>query len=415
MARRGASCSTSGAARRGSRVRSWTCATSARRRRWTRWATWASGGCAHWASTAGRSTPPSSGPSPSATRLANGQPSFSRQIRRLREIAQSARHGGQPAGGTAAHLHRRRREPAAGRRGARAHDPPVRQPPRRDHLTARVPAPCRRTRATGRAPPSPSAASTSLRCAAYQGRALYLDADMQVFGDIAELWDIDFDGAKILCTNQPEETTPEQWRGSSHFHPGRQMSVMMLDCASAALEGPRGRRGASTRAATPTSSSCSRCAWWRRRRSGTTCPRCGTTSSTTNPGVTRLLHYTVVPTQPWKNDANPLRAALGGGVRRGVDRARTRAGAARIGRSVSGTSSGACAAWPGLCRSRRRSRPRAVSRPSCGRLGDGCRRRSGPSATGSSASQRLCGPASADRAVRRTAGNPSLRDSGSVC
>jgi hypothetical protein len=25
------------------------------------------------------------------------------------------------------------------------------------------------------------------------------------------------------------------------------------------------------------------------------------------PGVTKLLHYTVVPTQPWKNDVNPLR------------------------------------------------------------------------------------------------------------
>ncbi len=34
------------------------------------------------------------------------------------------------------------------------------------------------------------------KLAGYKGRALYLDADMQVFGDIAELWDIPFDDAQ---------------------------------------------------------------------------------------------------------------------------------------------------------------------------------------------------------------------------
>src|SRR5262245_39672731 len=62
----------------------------------------------------------------------------------------------------------------------------------------------------------------------YKGRALYLDADMQVFADVAELFDAPFGNHKVLCTNQPY--VPDAWKGNGYFHPGRQMSVMMLDC-----------------------------------------------------------------------------------------------------------------------------------------------------------------------------------------
>lgn len=43
-----------------------------------------------------------------------------------------------------------------------------------------------------------------------QGRALSIDCDMQAFGDMAELWQIPFQDATVLCTNQPEP--PDQWR-----------------------------------------------------------------------------------------------------------------------------------------------------------------------------------------------------------
>lgn len=55
--------------------------------------------------------------------------------------------------------------------------------------------------------------------AGYQGRAIYLDSDMQVFEDIRGLWTLPFDGADLLAAREPGET-------------GRrpQFSVMLLNC-----------------------------------------------------------------------------------------------------------------------------------------------------------------------------------------
>jgi hypothetical protein len=58
--------------------------------------------------------------------------------------------------------------------------------------------------------------------------AVYLDSDMLVFGDIAELATLPFDDARVLCTYQSE--TPAAWTDSNWFHSGRQFSVMVLDC-----------------------------------------------------------------------------------------------------------------------------------------------------------------------------------------
>jgi hypothetical protein len=53
----------------------------------------------------------------------------------------------------------------------------------------------------------------------YRGKAIYLDSDMQVFGDIKDLWTMPMNGAKILAA-------------SSSGYTGRrpQFSVMLLDC-----------------------------------------------------------------------------------------------------------------------------------------------------------------------------------------
>jgi hypothetical protein len=138
-----------------------------------------------------------------------------------------------------------------------------------------------------------------------RGRALYLDADMLVFGDIAELWDVPFGRARVLCTNQSK--APAAWqRHSANFRPGRQMSVMMLDCGRLdwhvgdIIEGLDAGRydyrqlmfdlcivdpdEIEERIAPEWN-----CLEWY------------------EPARTRLLHYTVVPSQPWKNDQNPLR------------------------------------------------------------------------------------------------------------
>lgn len=53
----------------------------------------------------------------------------------------------------------------------------------------------------------------------YQGRAIYLDSDMQVFRDIRELWAMPLDGARLLAVRAPE--------GSGR---APQFSVMLLNC-----------------------------------------------------------------------------------------------------------------------------------------------------------------------------------------
>lgn len=57
------------------------------------------------------------------------------------------------------------------------------------------------------------------RLAGYQGRALYVDADMIVFRDIRELWNIPFGEATVL------------YAPSSNPKRRKQFSVMLMDCA----------------------------------------------------------------------------------------------------------------------------------------------------------------------------------------
>jgi lipopolysaccharide biosynthesis glycosyltransferase len=54
----------------------------------------------------------------------------------------------------------------------------------------------------------------------YQGRAVYMDSDMLVFKDIAELWNTPFNGAKILVEKLSEASAGK----------GRLTAVMLMDC-----------------------------------------------------------------------------------------------------------------------------------------------------------------------------------------
>jgi lipopolysaccharide biosynthesis glycosyltransferase len=67
----------------------------------------------------------------------------------------------------------------------------------------------------------------------YEGRAIYLDADMLVFRDIGELWDIAFDGASIVIQEElPEHAVVHQKPGAPSKRV-KQCSVMLVDCARA--------------------------------------------------------------------------------------------------------------------------------------------------------------------------------------
>lgn len=137
----------------------------------------------------------------------------------------------------------------------------------------------------------------------YRGRAIYLDADMQVFGDIRELWDAPFDGHHVLCTRQDEP--PARWNNSAWFHPGPQMSVMVLDCGALQWDVEEivndldaGRYSYADLMF--------RLCIVPPERLDDTLPVSWNHLERYEPGVTRLVHYTVVPTQPWKSKENPL-------------------------------------------------------------------------------------------------------------
>ena len=136
---------------------------------------------------------------------------------------------------------------------------------------------------------------------AYQGRAVYLDADMLVFGDVAELASIPFGEASVLCTLQPE--LPPAWKDKPHFHAGRHTAVLVLDCSRLKWDATEIVGGLDEGRYTYAElvyqlklvepggvADTVPVAWNHLERFDET---------------TRLLHYTVVKTQPWKADKNP--------------------------------------------------------------------------------------------------------------
>lgn len=69
------------------------------------------------------------------------------------------------------------------------------------------------------------------RLAGYRGKAIYMDADMQVFADIRDLAGIPFDGAKVVIQEElPEEHQPKAGVLGAPKRRIKQCSVMLLDC-----------------------------------------------------------------------------------------------------------------------------------------------------------------------------------------
>jgi lipopolysaccharide biosynthesis glycosyltransferase len=137
----------------------------------------------------------------------------------------------------------------------------------------------------------------------YRGRALYLDADMLVFGDIAELADLPFGSKKILCS-APEH--PEAWEQHGGKYLGaRSAAVMLLDCGELLWDVDEIVAGLDEGRYTYEELMSDLCIVGPDDVANTI-PTAWNDLERFDPGETRLLHYTVVPTQPWKNDENPL-------------------------------------------------------------------------------------------------------------
>jgi len=137
----------------------------------------------------------------------------------------------------------------------------------------------------------------------YAGRAVYLDSDMLVFDDIAELAGLPFGDARVLCTYQAD--APAAWKDSRWFHPGRQFSVMVLDCERLDWDA-RAIVGGLDAGRYNYSELMFELCVLPEGQIADDVPAAWNHLEHYEAGVTKLLHYTVVPLQPWRSDDNPL-------------------------------------------------------------------------------------------------------------
>lgn len=68
------------------------------------------------------------------------------------------------------------------------------------------------------------------KLAGYQGKAIYMDADMLVFRDIRELWEIPFDGAKVVIQQEVKHEAETTQKVGAPKKRKKQCAVMLLDC-----------------------------------------------------------------------------------------------------------------------------------------------------------------------------------------
>jgi hypothetical protein len=68
------------------------------------------------------------------------------------------------------------------------------------------------------------------KLAGYQGRAIYMDADMLVFRDIRALWELPFDGAKVVIQQEVKHEAATTRKEGAPARRKKQCSVMLLDC-----------------------------------------------------------------------------------------------------------------------------------------------------------------------------------------
>jgi hypothetical protein len=140
--------------------------------------------------------------------------------------------------------------------------------------------------------------------AGYRGRGIYLDADMLVFTDIAELWDHPLGSRRVACTRQ--DAAPPTWRDNSHFQPGRQMSVMLLDCGRLDWKITEIVRGLDEGRFNYKQLLSDLCVVPPDEIADDVPPAWNSLEHY-EPGKTCLLHFTDMSMQPWRHNHNPVR------------------------------------------------------------------------------------------------------------
>jgi hypothetical protein len=143
--------------------------------------------------------------------------------------------------------------------------------------------------------------------AGYQGRAVYMDSDMLVFRDFAELWQLPFDGAKVLIEIGSRDQRDR----------GKHTAVMLLDCARLEwrvdeIVADLGRRYDynDLMAVDPLLA---------RGEMLERIPTGWNDLDRFDPERTRNLHYTEIRTQPWVTAGHPLGHLWTAELKRAID------------------------------------------------------------------------------------------------
>jgi len=124
----------------------------------------------------------------------------------------------------------------------------------------------------------------------YEGRAIYLDSDMLVFGDISEIWNQPFNGNNLQTVREVNNRRFPQF------------SVMLLDCASL-----RWSIDKIVNDLDYNKLNYSDLMYHMKvaRSIGKDIPSDWNSLECYSEGQTKLLHYTDMDTQPWVSTANP--------------------------------------------------------------------------------------------------------------
>jgi hypothetical protein len=127
----------------------------------------------------------------------------------------------------------------------------------------------------------------------YRGRAIYMDADMQVFTDLTRLWTWEMEETDVAYCQQPvERGRPPQY------------SVMLMNCAGLKWNVAEIVQGLDAERFTYEQLMGSLCIVPENRKK-MALPFEWNSLEYLEEGKTCLIHYTDMPTQPWVSNSNP--------------------------------------------------------------------------------------------------------------
>jgi hypothetical protein len=126
----------------------------------------------------------------------------------------------------------------------------------------------------------------------YRGRAIYMDADMQVFRDLTELWTLPMEGSHLAYADQPVKGGRKP-----------QFSVLLMDCEALKWDVKEIIAGLDEGRYTYEDLMYTCCILPEERKK-TLLPTEWNSLERYEPGRTRLLHYTDMTTQPWVSKSN---------------------------------------------------------------------------------------------------------------